>query len=306
VTEVVTPLMWQLAMAGFTLDSADGRAIVEWADGHGRICPAELAPGAPIPPPPPPVDPAAPPVPPPPVWPPPPACVAFDVSNTRIAGAVWRVIDPTDTRLEKPALAEITWSDAIHAKVVLFVPPPPRGFKVPKDFVPPPPTEIEVGLPDVSRPPAPVKELASADAHWKLLPTGIISAELPLEPGAGVLPVLPAPEPPKPAPKLKAGEPRPTEVIATPVPGWWEAAAVGCDRAAFAWMFRPLLAAVPVPDPNPPKPAPKPKEPPAPPAPPPEPVVWMYSIPDARWTSANAAACGDADNGHWTGVRALP
>ncbi|MBA2319563.1 MAG: hypothetical protein H0V89_00275, partial [Deltaproteobacteria bacterium] len=48
--EVVTPLMWQLAaLAGFTLTSADGRAIVEWKDGKGRICPSELAPGSPAP-----------------------------------------------------------------------------------------------------------------------------------------------------------------------------------------------------------------------------------------------------------------
>ncbi len=310
--EVVTPLMWQLAaLVGFTLTSADGRAIVEWHDGKGRICPMELAPGAPVPPPPPPVDPAAPPAPPPPAWPPAPACLDFGVDNTRIGGAVWRVVDLTDTRLEKPPIAEITWTDAIHATVVLFVPPPPRGFRVPGDFVPPPNTEIAVGLADVARPPSPHLEVVSADTHWKFLPTGVVQAELPLVPGAGVLPVVPAPEAPKPAPKPKPGEPPPTELVATPVPGYWEPAALDCDRAAFTWVFEPLVEAIPVPDPNPPKPAPKPKPKPGevvpPPPPPPEPVVWMVRLaPSPAWTTGNPVACGDADNGHWNGVKVAP
>lgn len=346
--DLVVPLVWQLAtLTPFTLVAPDGAPVLEWTaeiqgpapgeQGHppipasGLLCP----PGAPWPEPP---DPATTPVPVDPKAPLPwPRCLAFpnagvtpapepppgqggvvaplppQTAMLQIAGNTWRWVDPTDKRMEKPALAELTWTDSGNGKLVVFPPPPDPKIKPKKGEeppAPPPPIEVAVHIPDVSRPTVAGAQ-ETADKLWKL-DGATVTATLPMLTGSGTLPVLPATEPPKPAPKpapLKPGEPPPTESITTAVPGSWRLAALGCDRAQVAWAWQPLLVAVPAPPATygapPPKPAPKPKPGEVVP-PPPVPVAQtlVYRV-GGGWTTGTAdPACADPQNPsvHWYGV----
>lgn len=346
---VVVPLLWQLAtLTPFALVADDGTPVVEWSaeipapppgtEGHpalaatGMICPpgvpwvTEAPPTAPPP--------AGTPAPPP-VWP---RCIAFPnagitppvpptpargafvdpmtpmLAQLQIAGQTWRWVDPTDAKLEKPALAELTWTDSSHAKLVFYPPPPDPKVKPKKgEELPPPPPAVEVAvhLAETSRPPAPSAARETADKAWKI-DGATLTSTVPMPPGSGVLAVLPAPEPPKPAPRpqpLKPGEPIPSEPVTTTIPGTWSLAARDCDRAKPTWTFHPLLVSVPAPPPVPP-PAPKLKAGETPPPPPPTPVAQtlIYDVAGGWTAGTDDMTCADPANPavKWTGVREAP
>ncbi len=343
--DLVVPLVWQLAtLTPFTLVAPDGTPVLEWTaeiqgpapgeTGHpaipatGLMCP----PGAAWPEPP---DPAVTPIPVDPKAPLPfPRCLAFpnagvtpapepppgrdavmaplppQIAALQIAGNTWRWVDPADKRLEKPALAELTWTDSANGKLVVFPPPPDPKIKPKKGEElppPPPPVEVLVHLADVSRPTIAAAQ-ETPDKLWKV-EGATVTATLPMPPGAGTLAVLPAPEPPKPAPRpvpLKPDEQTPFEPLSTAVPGTWELAALGCDRSKIAWAWHPLLVAVPAPPLVPPKPAPKPK-PGEIVVPPPVPVAQtlVYTVNGGWKAGTDDFACADQENPSvtWYGVR---